>query len=480
MTTDDQAALARFEAFWDALPPAGRAAFARDVADGAAADGLTVYRAEDDRVLPIPVVLSPQPVAAATLRSIAEGAEHLLSATIRCARWLYEAPEGEPIARRLFASFTPLEHAALRRDPSALARVAMARLDCFHDPRVDAPRALELNATIPAMQGYSDILLERWIGAVGRARGLPEARIAAARAGLRWNTLELLASVVAHHAAAGGRAAVPSILIVSRPGDAQQGELRHYERAWRAAGHDVRYVTTDLVERDADGHLGAGGRRYDLVYRHIFARRVEPTSPLGRALTEPGPAIVVNPVVSPLEVKGMLALLDEARAQGGAPWRPTDAELDAIARFVPWTRLCLRGPAVLADGTRVPDVAAWAQANAATLVLKRSWDYGGKSVHLGPDDPDWHARVDRAATDDDVWVVQELVPARPVRHLLVEPDGPAWRELYVDVSAYTSHGPGPRPGGSVCRASGSKIVNILGGGGLTPVLPTEVLLELLR
>jgi hypothetical protein len=81
-------------------------------------------------------------------------------------------------------------------------------------------------------------------------------------------------------------------------------------------------------------------------------------------------------------------------------------------------------------------------------------------------------------------VVQELIKPVPHRHLLVERDAAgraaaAWRELYVDVSAYANLGDAPRPRGGVCRASSSRIVNILGGGGLTPVLTDPVLDALL-
>ena len=116
-------------------------------------------------------------------------------------------------------------------------------------------------------------------------------------------------------------------------------------------------------------------------------------------------------------------------------------------------------------------------------MLKKSWDYGGKSVHLGPDSADWPGLVGRAAVDREAWVLQEYVPPRAVRHLLVEPapDGgvrPAWRDLYVDVSAYANHGVAPIPRGGACRASRAKVVNILGGGGLTPLVGAEVLEEL--
>ena len=53
-----------------------------------------------------------------------------------------------------------------------------------------------------------------------------------------------------------------------------------------------------------------------------------------------------------------------------------------------------------------------------------------------------------------------------------------WRDLFVDISAYCNLGDAPRPRGGACRASGSRIVNILGGGGLTPLLPADVVSEL--
>jgi hypothetical protein len=102
-------------------------------------------------------------------------------------------------------------------------------------------------------------------------------------------------------------------------------------------------------------------------------------------------------------------------------------------------------------------------------------------VHLGPDTPDWPALVDRAAdeADTNAWVVQALVPPQPVRHLLVARDDagrpqPAWREVFVDVNAYANLQAATRPSGGVCRASGSKIVNILGGGGVAPFVKDSV------
>jgi hypothetical protein len=53
--------------------------------------------------------------------------------------------------------------------------------------------------------------------------------------------------------------------------------------------------------------------------------------------------------------------------------------------------------------------------------------------------------------------------------------------LYVDFSAYASVGLGKQPNwGGVCRGSLSQIVNIVGGGGVLPLLTEEVAGSLLN
>jgi hypothetical protein len=486
-------------AWLESLPPERLRALATDLAVSLERDGLTVFRAADERFLPIPPVLSPQPVARAVMADLSGDAQLLLRASAKLAAWTLG--EGAAWGGRLYRSLTSLEKAVLAQGPARLFQVATARADYFIDPAGRA-RALELNATIPAMQGYSDLIAHGWVRAVARERGLSTAVTERLVAATGSNTAELLASVLAHYRARGGRAERPSILIVSRRGDAQLGELLHYERRWREAGHRVQHVWVDEVGVDGEGRVCAGGETWDLVYRHIFARRVEPGSTFARLLVDPPPgAVIINPVVSPLEVKGLLALLHQAlddEAQLRALGLDAD-ERDVVARVVPWTRLLLPGPATVADGTRVADLPAYVAAHADDLVLKRSWDYGGKSVVLGPEievestrarmrettgAETWAGFVATAARQDELWVVQKFVPPAPQRHLLIERQsdggvGVRWSDLFVDLSAYCNLGDAPRPTGGACRASGSRIVNILGGGGLTPLVPAEVVDELL-
>ena len=460
--------------FWASLDKTQRNMLADEYATSLERDGLTVFRAADERFIPIPTVLSPEPISPDLLRRLGDDARLLLSAVIKVAQHSLTA-EGRFIAALLYGSFTPLEKECL--SPARLAQVSTARVDYFLDPS-GTPRALELNATIPAMQGYSDLIAHRFVRLFAAMKRRSAEQL---QREVGSSTADLLASLVAHYQLLGGRQKAPSIVVVSRRGDAQLGELHHYVRAFSELGHRTVHAFVDELSTETDGRLSARGERFDLLYRHIFARRVDPASTLAKLLRDPGPNVILNPVVSPLEVKGMLALIHEAKAENTYGF--SDDEMAAIERIVPWTRILRPGPGTLPDGSVADDLPAWVLAHRDMLVLKRSWDYGGKSVILGPDSSSWADEVRKATVDPDPFVVQEFVKPRLVKHLLLERDAigrliPTWREMYVDISAYANHGVDVPPRGGVCRASGSKIVNILGGGGLTPLIPTTVLREL--
>jgi hypothetical protein len=505
------------EAPWDGLAawlkqlPAERLeALALDFASGLERDGLSVYDGAARRFSPIPAVLTAQPVAEGQLDRLRDPVQALLSSLVKAARWTLSAPDSTAaaaLARRLYAGFTPFEMACLRRNPQRLQQVATARVD-FFVPEQGQPWVLEVNATIPAMQGYSDILSRNWMRSLAAARGHRAAEIAQLVEGIPSNSAELFDSLLAHYRveleARGSSASEhPAILIVSRRGDAQLSELRHYEGAFAERGHRALHVWADEVEADDSGRVRARSEEFDLVYRHIFARRISPSSALGRVLLTPGESVVLNPVLSPLEVKGLLAVLAEARDDDdrAAAIGLDEGERWATTLLLPWTRLLAEESATLADGARTPDLAAWVSEHPDCTVLKRSWDYGGRSVLLGPErDSDgfrmrahklfgdgsggWRELVARATRDPDCWVVQEYVPPPRRHHLVVEQDASgrpraSWRELFVDLSLYTNLGVTTRPTGGACRASASPIVNILSGGALVPLAPGSVIENLL-
>jgi hypothetical protein len=419
------------------------------------AEGMTVLR-PDGQVVPIPLVAEPEVLGRDELAWVAAESGAILSGAVKLARALLE--RDDPRDREaLLGPFEGLEAEAMARlFTEAPCPAVVSRVDFLVPRDGGPPRALELNATIPAMPAYADLAAHAWLRAAARARGLSprEARALVAACGSHMEALR--ETLLAFYAWRGGTRARPSIALVARPGDAQIGELRRLAAHFRQMGHAAENVTP--AEADPD--------RFDLLYRHVWAHRTPPDSPFARAIREPARWPLANPVNGLLEAKALFARLSEAAADEGLAARAglDERERGAAARL-PWTRLL--------EPSLVPQVVEGREG----YVLKRSWDYGGKSVHLGAETgpADW-ARVVREAAADrrgGGFVVQERVFAvrRPATR--VTPEGIDRGDLFRDISTYGGLLP-RHPSGSVVRAASSPIVNILGGGGLAPVIPVDV------
>jgi hypothetical protein len=206
--------------------------------------------------------------------------------------------------------------------------------------------------------------------------------------------------------------------------------------------------------------------RWDVLYRHVWAHRVEPSAPFARALLAPSRYVLANPVNGLLEAKALFARLSECAEDPALAARAgLDPEERAAASRLPVTRRLTEAfaPRLVAEPAR------W--------VLKRSWDYGGKSVHLGAEAPreEWPRIVEAALADarGGGFVAQERIFAARRSATRVTPEGVERGSLYRDLSTYCGLG-AARADGSVVRAAASPIVNILGGGGLAPVVPQDV------
>jgi hypothetical protein len=490
----------RFDALWATLTAEQQLALARDYATRAGNDGAFVVMS-DAQTVAIPPILTPAAIERGRMREVSTHAHLITRALGKLTVDLMEDPARAPLKQRLFGAFTALEAEALGATWRKSEQLATVRVDFLVDTAGRA-RALEVNSTIPAMQGYSDAVAAAFIRAVAAARAMPAARTEALVDDNGRNSDDLLASLLAHHERIGGRSGGgQSIAIVARSGDAQYGELRHYVRRWEALGHRV-FIATPEVVRIVDGRAVVDDVIPDLIYRHIFARRLDPASDFARMCLEPERFHVFNPISSHLEVKAMLGLLSAAAVDDAAAARIglDEDERQAVAQSVPWTRLFQHGATSGPGGETIDELAAWVRAHGRALVLKRSWDYGGKGVYLGNELAEgasaetrlrallgrapaesigWDTLVEFALADRDAWVVQELVTALPERLLRVDDSGVEARDLYVDLSAFTNVGDAPRPSGGAVRASESRIVNILGGGGLQPLVREDVLQRLL-
>ncbi|HYD41296.1 MAG TPA: hypothetical protein VEB43_10750 [Anaeromyxobacter sp.] len=426
----------------------------RAAAERAWAEGMTVLR-PDGSVVPIPLLAEPEVLSRAFLADAAAEAERILSGAVKLARALLGSGDARDRAA-LVEPFSGLEAEAMRKLFEAPLPVLVARVDYLVPEGGGAPRALELNATIPAMPAYADVAAFSWIRAAARARGRSPREENALVAACGSHMERLREAVLAHYRARGGTATRPSIAIVARPGDAQIGELRRLAAHFRQMGHATENLTPgDCVPE-----------RWDVLYRHVWAHRVDPAAPFARALLQPERFVLLNPVNGLLEAKALFARLSECAEDAALAGRAglDDAERAAAGRL-PWTRRL--GPALVSQVI----------AERERFVVKRSWDYGGKSVHLGAElgQEEWARVVEEAARDEKGggFVVQERIFAARRPATRITPEGASRGELYRDLSTYCGLGPS-RPSGSVVRAAASPVVNILGGGGLAPVVPEDV------
>jgi hypothetical protein len=393
---------------------------------------------------PIPLVLSPCALPREQLLGLGRGAKLITSAIVKVARQVISRePER---ARLLFHHLSPLEREALANRWEDAEELLQARIDWFADAS-GTVRALEVNATIPAMQVYSDAAAKGWAQAMAPSR-------AQAVQQNQSNAAWVLDALIL---AARERKTPLRVQLLHRDGDPQLTELLALRALLRERGVEARTVTPAEVILDGDPHR--------VLYRHLFARNVEPGSKLGRAFLDPKAHGMWNRVDGWLETKGLYA---ELSAHSEASYL-TDEERDAVRELVPWTRI-------------LDDVTDGELGTGAAFVLKRSHDYGGKSVVIGCESGPaaFRQALARARTDDPAsWVVQELVDAPSQGRFLCTAAGARRLDLHLDVSTFASLIEGVPEGGSVVRAAPGRVVNIAGGGGVAPLFADEVLQALL-
>jgi hypothetical protein len=422
-------------------------------------------------------------------------AHTLASAGFRMAQAIALGPSREI----LLGALSPLERRLIERSAPGTRRLAIARIDFLVSTR---PAALELNATIPAMPGYSDMAAGAFLSAVGRAAGLDAAATRALETENGSNVEALHRALVTTSVEERGRPP-ERIAVLCRRNDSQLTEVDHLVSRFAELGTEAHRVYPD--EASGDALFTAGGKTFDLVYRHLFVHRLSETpQPFLEAFFAGDVArgsLVFNHPAAHVEAKSNFALLsravDEPELAAAAGLGSDD--LEAIRRAVPWTRVLAPGPARGPGGEALPDLVAHVAAHPEGFVLKRAWDYGGKAVFVGPasEEPGFASRSEAAFGERLAWpdlvaraaadprgggfVVQAVVDVPRERHLLATLDGPVEAEVFVDYSAFASVGLRAEPRwGGVVRASASRIVNIQGGGGVLPLLAEPVWAKLRR
>lgn len=462
--------------------------FGQELADTAYARGLAVTNKDDGSTKAIPITATPMIIDAEELARRQQLAARIASATLKMARAVLKSEGRRDL---VIGGLSPLEQQLALATFEQLETLVTTRVDFFVGDKVNA---LEVNATIPAMQGYSDIAANTFLEVVGRTWGAPDHVIAGWQAKNGSNAMALYRALLTGYAQVRPGKTPERIALLSRRNDAQLTEQKYLLERFREWGAEADIVHPDQLS--GTDPVQAHGKKYDLVYRHLFVRRLEEAGMEGAdyvkaLLAEPNGtrAVVLNPPASQVEVKAVFALLsqalDDSRLVKEA--RLTEPELEAIRETVPWTRH-FRGDELLAKVQADPD----------RYVLKRSWDYGGRAVFVGRtrNEPGftertkaaygepltWEALCQRAVVDEagGGFVVQQVIDITTEEHLLCSGPAQIPTQLFVDFSAYASVGLGDQPRwGGVCRGSISHIVNIVGGGGVLPLITSEVARSLL-
>ena len=146
----------------------------------------------------------------------------------------------------------------------------------------------------------------------------------------------------------------------------------------------------------------------------------------------------------------------------------TPGERQVFRRHVPWTRLVHERRTLLADGS-TGDLVEFVRSERELLVLKPNRSWGGVDVCLGARETQatWERALDRAISEPDTWVVQQMVPVPVHEFPVVAADGGIRLEPFHVVLGLAATEEGLS---LTARASPEPVVNVARRGGIAVVM----------
>lgn len=407
---------------------------------------------------PLCTVLRPRFLRAAEYDALRAVSADLLGA-FRCAG---EAAHADVEFRRQFR-LADWEITLLESSPRLPALSPLSRLDAFIDQADGVPRITEYNGETPAGTAYCDALADLFLA-------MPAMRPFAKR----WSVRPLPARnhlfnvlVDTWHQFRGVRTP-PRIAIVDWHDVPTVSEFRLSREYFQSMGCECIITTPDALSYESGKLRDASGMIVDLIYKRVLIHELIEECGLEHAMVRAvvdGAVCLVNPFsCKPLHKKASLAVLSDERNSRHF----TGAQLSAIARHVPWTRVVEERHTTM-DGAEI-DLVPWIAAHREELVLKPNDDYGGAGIVLGweVDGAIWEIAVTRALTEP--YIVQRRIalPSEPFAAIV---DGElTFDQRIVDTAPFCWYG--AWADGLLCRISTSSLVNVTAGGGST--LPTFV------
>ncbi|HKX84347.1 MAG TPA: hypothetical protein VJL58_09010 [Pyrinomonadaceae bacterium] len=253
-----------------------------------------------------------------------------------------------------------------------------------------------------------------------------------------------------------------------------QKEFELFRDYFEVHGYDAVICSPDQLEFDNE-KLYFGSVAIDLVYKRLLVNEYLPIMHEYPALLNAyraGAVCLVNSFRSKLvHKKAIFAVLTNERYEKLF----NDAELNAIASHVPWTRR-FRSEKTINHGCEV-ELVEWTRANSSKLVLKPNDDYGGHGIYIGwnSSQSEWDTAIEHALENGDYLVQERVKTAKETFPMLFDQIG-KWGmiEQLVDLDPLLFNGV---VGAAFTRLSSNELANVTAGGGMVPTFIIKGLKE---
>ena len=214
--------------------------------------------------------------------------------------------------------------------------------------------------------------------------------------------------------------------------------------------------------------LSCNGTEIDIVYKRLLVNEYLPIMAAQPALIDAyraGAVCMVNSFRGKLvHKKAVFAVLTNDNYKHLF----SQAELDAIAKHIPWTRK-VREEQTENDGETI-DLVEWTRSNSHKLVLKPNDDYGGHGIYIGWNSTpeEWDDAIALALKDGDYLVQERVKTAKELFPMLTDDQG-NWEfvEQLVDLDPLLFLG---KVGSAFTRLASNELANVTAGGGMVPTL----------
>lgn len=400
---------------------------------------------------PLCTVIRPRFLAPAQYRFTQERAVTLLGAFATA----HAAALARPDVRRQFR-LHDWEEQLVERDPMRAAPSPTARLDAFLVSAEHGLRFTEYNAETPAGAGYNDALTSVF-------DALPVMRSFLRRYQLRplpvrHHTMHALLAAYERWGRGGG--APPRVAILDWREVPTYSEFVLFERFFRE--HGVECVIADPREVEyRGGKLMAGDVHVTLVYKRVLISELVERCGVDHGVVQAvadGAVCMVNSFACKiLHKKASLAVLSDERNEA----LYTEAEREAIAQHVPWTRV-VEERTTSHRGATV-DLLPYVRDNRERLVLKPNDEYGGRGIVLGWEATDaaWGEALAAAAAEP--YIVQERITLPTAPYPSVADGRVVVADRMLDTAPYVFDG--RYVDGCLTRLGTTGLLNVTAGGG---------------